>query len=179
MGLHVVDAQQHILFINPAGAAMLGYGAADELLGLPVHETLHYKRPDGSMFPADECRQLAVLETGQSARGTDWFVRKDGSMLPIAYSAAPVSLPGGHGVVVAFDDITERRRVELEREREREFLEALLESLDEGIAACDAHGVLSLFNRATREMHGVVEEPLPASDWAGAYDLFMPDGGHR
>jgi diguanylate cyclase (GGDEF)-like protein/PAS domain S-box-containing protein len=176
VGLHVVDEQQRIVFANPTCAAMLGYGSADELLGLPAHETIHHKRPDGSRLPVDECDQMAVFETGESIRGEDWFVRQDGSMVPIAYSAAPISLPEGRGAVVAFGDISERRRVELEREREREFLGAVLESLDTGIAACGADGVLSLFNRATREMHGMVEEPLPPEDWAGCYDLFMADG---
>jgi len=175
-GVHVVDDRLRITLMNPAGAAMLGYRSPDELVGLPVHETLHHKRADGSAFPADECPHLAVLHTGQSIRGEDWFVRKDGSMLAIGYSAAPIPLPGGLGMVVAFHDITGRRRAELDREREREFVEAVLESLDEGIVACDADGELSLFNRATREMHGVSQEASAPEDWAGRYDLLMPDG---
>ena len=80
---------------------------------------------------------------------------------------------------MAFRDITERRRAEHDREREREFLDAVLESLDAGVVACGPDGVLSLFNRATREMHGVSNEPLPPEDWASRYDLFRPDGGLR
>ena len=175
-GLHVVNEQRRMSFVNPAAAAMLGYGSPTELVGLPVHETIHYKRPDGSWFPADECPHLALFDTGQSSRGEDWFVRKDGSMVPVSYSSAAIPLPGGRGAVVAWQDITERRRAELDREREREFLDAVLESLDAGVVACDADGRLSLFNRATREMHGVSNEPLPPEDWAGRYDLFRPDG---
>jgi PAS domain S-box-containing protein len=155
---------------------MLGYGAPDELVGSPVHETIHYKRPNGAWFPAEECPHLAVFDTGRSIRGEDWFVRKDGSMLPIAYSATRIPLLGGHGAVVAFRDISERRRAELDREREREFLDAVLESLDAGIVACGPDGELSLFNRATCEMHGIGKEPLGPGDWAGRYELFMPDG---
>lgn len=175
-GLHVVDDQRRIIFANPACAAMLGYSGAEELLGLPVHETIHHKRPDGSPFPADECDHLAAFETGESVRGEDWFVRKDGSMLQIGYSAAPISLPGGRGAVVAFGDISERKRMELEREREREFVDAMLESLDTGIVACDADGRLSVFNRATLEMHGLVKRPLGPGEQPGRHNLFMPDG---
>lgn len=175
-GLHVEDEQGCLSFVNPAGASLLGYGSDDELHGHPAHQTIHYKRPDGSSFPAEECPHRAVFETGRAIRGEDWFVRKDGSMLPVAYSAAPVPLPGGRGVVVAYRDISDRRREEEERECERELMDTVLDSLDTGVVACDADGVLSLFNRATREMHGVDEEGLTPEEWAGRYDLLKPDG---
>src|SRR6185436_3894046 len=41
----------------------------------------------------------------------DWFVRKDGSSVPVAYSFAPVALHGGRGAVVAFRDLSERLRL--------------------------------------------------------------------
>lgn len=175
-GLYVIDDARRMDFVNPAAAALLGYRSPDELVGLPVHETIHYKRPDGSHFPAEECTHVAALDTGQSARGEDWFVRRDGSMMPVSFSSAAIPLPGGRGAVVAFHDISERQRAELEREREREFLDAVLESLDAGIVACGPEGVLSLFNRATREMHGVSEKAIPPEQWASRFDLFRPDG---
>lgn len=64
---------------------------------------------------------------------------------------------------------------ELLQER-AEFLNALLENLSNGIVACDANGTLTFFNRATREWHGLPQEPLPASRWAEHYDLFAEDG---
>ncbi|HUD70457.1 MAG TPA: response regulator [Dongiaceae bacterium] len=79
----------------------------------------------------------------------------------------------------ALEEATARRhRAEMERslEAERHFLKALLESLEEGIVACDAGGTLTLFNRATREIHGLPEEPLPPEHWANHYGLFQPDG---
>ncbi len=73
-------------------------------------------------------------------------------------------------------DITERQRAQEALQHEREFLSAVLENLEDGIVACDAEGVLTLFNRATREFHGVPEAPLPADAWAEHYDLYRPDG---
>ncbi len=61
-------------------------------------------------------------------------------------------------------------------EKEREFLSALLESLSEGIAACDESGKLSLFNHATRELHGMEQETLAPELWAQHYDLYLADG---
>src|SRR5262249_55775326 len=59
---------------------------------------------------------------------------------------------------------------------ERQFLRTMLESLDVGIIACDSGGQPTLFNRASRELHGLPERPLPPERWAEHYGLFEPDG---
>jgi len=69
-----------------------------------------------------------------------------------------------------------RREVEEALQNERQFLRALLESLEVGIVACDRNGILTLFNRATREFHGLPEEPLPPERWAEHLRLFRADG---
>ena len=56
------------------------------------------------------------------------------------------------------------------------FLQAVLDNLSNGIVACDAQGVLTLFNRATQELHGHPFRPLPAEQWADYYDLYQADG---
>lgn len=61
-------------------------------------------------------------------------------------------------------------------EKERDFLRTLLESLSEGIVACDDKGKLSLFNHITRKLHGLNEEKLPPEQWAEHYDLYLADG---
>ncbi len=60
--------------------------------------------------------------------------------------------------------------------KEQGFLKALLDNLSEGIVACDESGLLTVFNRATREFHGLPEQPIPADRWAEHYDLFLADG---
>jgi len=72
-----------------------------------------------------------------------------------------------------------RKRAETALEKEREFLNVLLENLAEGIVACDEHGVLWIFNRATRNFHGLPEQPLPPERWAEHYDLYEADGTTR
>ena len=72
--------------------------------------------------------------------------------------------------------LAERERANEALQAEREFTHALLESLHEGIVACDAHGTLTLFNRTTREFHGLPEQPLPPEQWAEHFDLYHADG---
>lgn len=56
------------------------------------------------------------------------------------------------------------------------FLTAVLNNLSEALVACDADGVLTLFNPAARELHGLPAVPLPAQRWAQYYDLYEADG---
>ena len=68
----------------------------------------------------------------------------------------------------------EARTAELQREHR--FLEAILENVNDGIVACDETGTLTLFNRASRDLHGLPEEPLPPEQWATYYSLIGADG---
>ncbi|MFO1241770.1 MAG: PAS domain S-box protein [Rickettsiales bacterium] len=63
-----------------------------------------------------------------------------------------------------------------ELQKQKKFLKAVLEHISDGIVACDQNGVLTLFNRATRTLHNLPEEPLPSEKWAEHYRLFHADG---
>lgn len=71
-------------------------------------------------------------------------------------------------------DLVEVRTVELKRQQL--FTQAVLENISDGIVACDSNGVLSYFNRATREIHGIAQESLPAEQWSEHYRLLQEDG---
>jgi PAS domain S-box-containing protein len=115
----VVDIDGRIIFANPASVAMLGYDDAAELRGRPSHATVHHTYPDGRPYPAERCPMLMPRVTGIDGHGEDeWFVRRDGSMFPVAWWSAPIDLDTGRGAVLTFIDITERRVAErAERER--------------------------------------------------------------
>ncbi|MCW2607563.1 MAG: hypothetical protein JWO60_2256 [Frankiales bacterium] len=64
-----------------------------------------------------------------------------------------------------------------EAQRRAALNEAVLETVDVGVVACDADGRLTLFNRATREFHGLdADAGLDPSQHAAAYDLRDEDG---
>ncbi|HTD28090.1 MAG TPA: EAL domain-containing protein, partial [Xanthomonadaceae bacterium] len=75
----------------------------------------------------------------------------------------------------------QERTIELARSNDalqhsEKFLSVLLENLSDGIVACDASGTLTLFNSATREFHGLPEQPLSPEQWSEHYDLYLADG---
>lgn len=119
----VVDEAGAIVFANPASVSALGYDDAAELRGKPSHATVHHTRPDGSPYPPDDCPMLQPRLTGVAVHGEDeWFIRRDGSMFPIAWWSAPIAMADGYGAVLAFTDLTERRAAE-EGMRQRDAAE--------------------------------------------------------
>jgi PAS domain S-box-containing protein len=116
--VYAVDAAGIVLFANPAAVAILGYDSESDLVGCPSHATIHYQHPDGRPFPEADCPLLQPRSTGEAVHiDEDWFVRRDGTFVPVAYSSAPVNVGGRRGAVVVFRDVSERRRAETERLR--------------------------------------------------------------
>jgi PAS domain S-box-containing protein len=109
-GLYALDARGRVTYVNGAASRMLGWDP-EELLGKPMHETIHFQKEDGTPQPVSECPLTKVSTTGQAIRLTaDAFTRKDGSIFPVSLSSAPLrSDKEIEGVVVLFHDITEER----------------------------------------------------------------------
>ena len=66
-----------ITYANPAAVEVLGFGDAAELIGQNGHWLIHYKRPDGSPFPIEECplARAGTPGTRSASRRTGWSAR--------------------------------------------------------------------------------------------------------
>ncbi len=64
----------------------------------------------------------------------------------------------------------------MSQNKEQNFLNAVLNNIEDGIVACNNEGVLTLFNRATKKFHGLPQEALSADKWSEHYNLYMADG---
>ena len=117
-GIYVMGADTRCTYINPIGAAMLGY-EAEELLGRSLHGIIHHTHVDGSHHPVKECPIFLASSVGTPARiDDDVFWRKDGTPVPVTYSVAPVMVDGRpSGAVVNYRDISERKHAEAEQTR--------------------------------------------------------------
>lgn len=125
-------------------------------------------------FPGSETSEIG--DAYRRAIAHNVTVEFDSFYAPMGIWFEVHAYPSEDGLTVYFRDITQRKQIEQEREHEREFLDALLESLSEGIVACDEHGTLSVFNRVTRDLHGLPHEALPPEEWGTRYNLFAADG---
>lgn len=113
-GVYALDREGRVTYMNPAAEQLLGWTEA-ALRGQIMHDMIHYQHPDGTPFPREACTGLVeVMRSRRSFRtDDDVFIRKDGSMFPVAYSSSPILVEGEVvGVVVAFRDMTARKRAE-------------------------------------------------------------------
>ncbi len=117
-GVYGIDANGACTFINSAGARMLGYERKD-LLGRNAHDVLHHHRANGSEYPVEECPIYVSLRNNSTARISDEvFWSRTQHRIPVEYTSSPIVNNGRTvGAVIAFSDITTRRRAERERER--------------------------------------------------------------
>jgi two-component system sensor kinase FixL len=160
-GIYGMDMDGICMFINPAGARLLGY-APGELIGKQIHSAVHYKRPDGSPYPLAECPLFAAMQQGRGIRiSNEAMWRKDGTMIPVEYTLAPLMELGElRGSVVAITDISERMRAERALRESEERKGAVLRSTLDSIIGMDSDGRITEFNRAAEEAFGRQREEV-------------------
>ena len=123
-GIYGVDLDGACVFINPAGARLIGY-EPHEVIGRNMHELTHHARPDGSPYPEAECPIFNAFRRGLPCRiDSEVFWRRDGSCFPVEYSSHPVIEDAQvRGAVVTFVDITDRKRAADALQRAKDQLE--------------------------------------------------------
>ena len=112
-GVFGVDLDGLCVFINPAGARMIGL-QPQQVLGQNMHVLTHHAHADGAHYPLDDCPIYNAFRRGEPCRiDSEVFWRADGGSFPVEYSSYPVFDQGQvRGAVVTFVDITERKRAE-------------------------------------------------------------------
>jgi PAS domain S-box-containing protein len=131
-GIYGLDGDGKITFGNMAATEILGWKIED-VLGHPAHDVHHHSLADGSPYPRDECPIYAALHDGEVHRVDDevfWHV--DGSCVPVEYVSTPImSDRKPNGAVVIFRDISQRLRIERQREAAYADVKTLTEQLEQ------------------------------------------------
>jgi len=116
-GVYVLNANGETTFMNPEAEALLGW-TEKELIHKNIHDVVHNRRTNGTPLLFEDCEMRKVIETGNRFHSTEeLFIRKDGALLPVSVFSTPL-MENGKVVasVTAFRDISERKRIEKERE---------------------------------------------------------------
>ena len=106
------DARGICTFVNRAALEMLGY-QDHELLGQPVHETIHHSKPDQTPYPPEACAMCRAGIRSFKGVGDEVIWRKDGSGFQARYSSTWIRNEGqSAGSVIVFKDVTHRKKAE-------------------------------------------------------------------
>jgi PAS domain S-box-containing protein len=121
--VYAADGEGRLTYLNQAAQDLVGW-SLDDVRGQVMHDLVHNRRPDGSPYPTEECPIRSAWLGGRGVRvEDDIFIRRDGSELPVAYTAAPFATDDGvEGCVVVFTDITDCQAAARTVERDLEKL---------------------------------------------------------
>jgi PAS domain S-box-containing protein len=150
-GMFALDTDGRVTYMNQAAEKLLGW-TTDELGTRSMHDTTHYQHQDGSPHEAADCPVRRALSTGTTVRvEDDTFTNRDGRLVPVAYSAAPITIDEHvQGIVVVFTDVSARRANEQRHKRERETLNwvgRIRDALDEERLVLYAQPIIDLRSR--------------------------------
>jgi PAS domain S-box-containing protein len=156
-GIFGVGTDGCVMFINPAGAEMLGY-TQSELLGVNVHDVVHHTRKDGSDYPAEECHMGKAFREAVTTKVADEVLwKKNGESFDVHYTSVPITKDDEViGAVVTFRDVTELNKLTAELENSKEQLQSILDRSPVGVAF-STKGRIHFSNPKFEEMFGVGE----------------------
>ncbi|MFL5534095.1 MAG: PAS domain S-box protein [Gemmatimonadales bacterium] len=125
-GLILVDKEGRLTFINPSAQSMFGW-SQDELVGELLHDRLRCRSAGGNWLSSEDCPHMKVLITGETLRSEeDFFLHKNGRLVPISSSVAPI--PSDNtigGAVLVVRDLTHQKSSEAaQRENEAALQQA-------------------------------------------------------
>ena len=158
-GIFQTTLDGRLLTANPAMAQMLGYDARDFSTAMG-----RYTVPDVWVDPASREQYLRLLEEKQVVREYECrFKRKDGSLIWVSLNARRIYAADGVTPINEgfIDDITERKRVEMQLRESEERYRATFEQAAVGIVHISFEGRLLRCNSRFAEIIGYPAEEVP------------------
>ncbi|WP_373002551.1 HD domain-containing phosphohydrolase [Sulfurimonas sp.] len=118
-GIYTLDLNNKATFINNQALNKLGFDYR-ELMGKEIHDYIHYKDINNRAIKSSECKIHKAMISGEAYKDdNEYFIKKDGSFLPVSVLATPLHIDNEIvGSVTVFRDNTEKEKIlTLEKEK--------------------------------------------------------------
>jgi PAS domain S-box-containing protein len=154
-GVYGIDLQGKCTFINQTGCDILGY-SVDEILGEDNHLLFHHHHHNGEFYEKRDCPVHQTTKDLIPRTVKDWFVKKDGTFVPVKLVITPINENGSYtGAVVAFTDITEKLKIKNELINKEEQLRLAFETTGDGLWDWDLQSNQVFHNGRFQEIMGI------------------------
>src|SRR5579871_704337 len=164
----LTDASRDGIAVSDKGVVLIANPALARMFGLQVSEMIGRNALE---FTAPEFREtllkkvLDEVETTYEVMG----LRKDGSRFPVEISPRMTTYQGRRVRVAFFHDITQRKKIEEEVLRQKDFSQNLINSSIDGLLAFDLECRYTLWNPAMERISGHSREEVLGQC---AFDVF-------
>jgi diguanylate cyclase (GGDEF)-like protein/PAS domain S-box-containing protein len=158
--LFLVDDQASIVMANQRASCLFGYHE-DQLVGQPVELLV----PE-TFRPTHRGKRQAYLDETEPRRirvreGLDVLARRvDGGLIPVEVALVPVETVRGRAVIVSVIDLRQRKDLEARLRDERDFSEAIIDSLPGLFYLLDREGRFLRWNRNVERVTGATPDEL-------------------
>jgi len=170
-GMLMVDKGGTILLVNRQIEQLFGYERA-ELIGQSVEMLVPQRMR--SQHAGDRVEFFDHSELRAMGKGRDLYaVRKDGQEFPLEIGLNPIQTPNGMRVLASVFDISGRKWAEQALQKERDFIDAVLETAGALVVVLDREGRILRFNRACQATTGYSSEEVMGQH---VWDLFIIPG---
>lgn len=156
-GVITTDVKGFVEFMNPVARELTGYSES-EAVGKHISQIFHIINEytgEPAEIPIEKVIREGIVK---GLANHTALIRKDGTMVSIADSAAPIrnGVDEIVGVVMVFRDITEQREVE----KSREQLAFIVESSHEAIFSLDLKYRIKSWNQGAEKIYGYKAEEV-------------------
>ncbi len=174
-GLNLFDAEGRLVLCNERYMEMYRLTPEQVKPGLSVREMVEARIAAGTFFAVEPEPYIAdLIETIKRREPQNVTMRvADGRIVSVISHPTP----DGSGWVVTHEDISERRRAEIERDRSQAFATTVVEAVPSTIMVKDARDLrYVLVNRAAEAFLGITRDKIIGKT---AEDIFSPQIAER
>ncbi len=158
------------LAVNDAALKHYGYGR-DQFLAMTLKD----------IRPAEDV-SLLLQESSEHRPGLGPMrryrhLKKNGEIIHVELSAHDIEFTGLAARLVLIRDITNRLQLEARLQHDQSFIESVLDTIPDGLVACDLDGQLTLFNLGVCEMLGLPDYDIASAGLRQVNSLCDPLSG--
>jgi PAS domain S-box-containing protein len=172
-GINLIDTDHTIVMANAVQNKRLSKAVSDVIGKKCFRE---FEKRD-AVCPY--CPGVRAMATSQPAEVESETIRDDGTRFPVRVQAFPIFGQDGaaSGFIEVVEDITERKRMELDLRQSEEQFRMLAENAPLGISIMAPDRQFEYFNPRFTEIFGYTKEDIPDKDtW---FKKAYPDEGYR
>lgn len=159
-GLYGVDKNGKCTFINRAALEILNCEEEDAV-GKNQHELFHNHYENGDQYPQDLCPINMTIKDGRVRRCEETFYTLDNRSVPVEIVVSPIySDKKIIGAMVAFRDISEKKKQQQNIQEQKNLFELIIESVQDGIFVVDSENDIIYVNKSMCNIAGIKKDEL-------------------